>query len=231
MDIVSLLLVVTGLVATIGTVSFGIPQAIKVTRDRAAEGVSQTTWWLALAICWPWGAYGFQSGDWFLLITNIAAALVAVWVLAACNPGRTFRVLLRAIALSAVAVTILAVAPVNLLVIVATATLVASRAPQLLLLFRVQTAKDVSIVTWWLSLLTGASWTIYGLLKADPVIYVANGIATAMTIAIVVRLLVFQASKGRASSAGAEGIVTEGKTQEKPNSENFSTNASGLDPK
>lgn len=221
MDIVSVLLVVTGLIATIGTVSFGIPQAVKVTRDRAAEGVSQTTWWLALAICWPWGAYGFKSGDWFLLVTNVVAALVAIWVLAACNPGRTWRVLLRAAVMSAVAVVVLTLAPANVLIIVATATLVASRAPQLILLFRVQAAKDVSIATWWLSLLTGASWTVYGLLKADPVIYVANGIATTMTIAIVVRLLIFQKSSGRASSEKSDGLDPDGKTQEKPNSENL----------
>lgn len=223
MDFVTTLAPLVGIIATVGTVSFGIPQAIKVTRDRSSEGVSQATWWLALAICWPWGAYGFSAGDPFLLITNILAAAVAIWVLAACRRERIWSVLAATLSATLAGVGILIASPMPVLVVVATAILVASRIPQLVLLFRTKSAKDVSMATWYLSLLTGGSWTVYGLLQGDAVIYVANGLATALTIVIIVRLYVIQKSKGSISSDSTESpsLTVDGSGQENPNAENI----------
>jgi len=222
MDFAAIIIPVVGLIATVGTVSFGVPQAIKVTRDRSSEGVSQATWWLALAICWPWGAYGFSAGDPFLLITNVLAAAVAIWVLAACRREKIWSILAATMSATVAGVGILLTSPISVLVAVATAMLVASRVPQLVLLFRTSNAKDVSMATWYLSLLTGGSWTAYGLLQGDAVIYVANGLATVLTLIIIVRLFVLQKSKGSTLSDSNDGSLseTEGSGQENPNAEN-----------
>lgn len=210
-----------GLVATVGTVAFGIPQAVKSTKERSNEGVSLATWWMALVICWPWGAYGLEKADPFLIITNVLAAVVAIWVLVACSPGRTWRTLALASGLTVAAFFALSAVPTVALIASATAVMVVSRVPQLMAVIRARDVGAVSLTTWWLSLGTATTWALYGLLRGDAVVYLANGAAALVTAALVARLLFLQYSRGSGSPAvSSDDTEAMGKGNEKPKSEN-----------
>ena len=209
-----------GLIATVGTVAFGIPQAVKSTRTRSRTGVSIATWWMALIICWPWGAYGLRVEDPFLTVTNVLAAIVAIWVLVACDTRHPWRTLMLASSATAAAFFALSLAPSVLLVGFATAVMILSRVPQLVSVVRSSDVSGVSLTTWWLSLATASTWMLYGVLRGDAVVYIANGIAALITAALVTRLLYLQNSRGRASTSEPAGdSASSGSTHENPNSE------------
>lgn len=210
-----------GLIATIGTVAFGIPQAVKSTRERSNAGVSLATWWMALVICWPWGAYGVEKADPFLIVTNVLAAVVAIWVLVACSPGRAWKTLIVASGITVVAFLALSAAPTVALIASATIVMVLSRVPQLMAVIRARDVGAVSLTTWWLSLATATTWALYGVLRGDAVVYLANGVAAFTTAILVARLLFLQYSKGSGSpTAASDDAEATGKGHEKPKSEN-----------
>lgn len=77
MDFVEILGLAAGLLTSISS----LPQLIKIVKEKKADDVSKTMFWVLVAGVALWAVYGFMKNDLPIIITNIASLIINFIVL------------------------------------------------------------------------------------------------------------------------------------------------------
>lgn len=75
--------------------------------------------------------------------------------------------------------------------------------PQLVTIIRKRSSKDVSIASFITLLLAQLTWIVYGALKIDIAILVTNGLASIVTLCIIISAGYFQAHESTCHTPNA----------------------------
>lgn len=157
------------ILATIGTVTFLIPQIVKLVRTRDSEGVSST--WPALGFVTNvgWFAYVIAQALWVAIVAPFVTFIsygVTLWALARTGrdlTGSSLRGLAWAGLLSATTV----IAGWDALGVVLGLSYAVMLAPSIWTAYRTPDPSGISPGTWWIGLAEALLWGYYGLYHAD----------------------------------------------------------------
>lgn len=191
--------------------SFGM-QALRIRRHGAA-GVSRSTWMGLLVSVTLWSVYGIAVRDWTITATNIPLVVVATLIMVAMvRDGAAHRYDVPAAVggtLAACAVAVPTIGPDA--VGAAAATIVVARiVPQLVTAVRADDVTGVSITTWLGNIANKVPWGIYGFLVADIWMTWASVMATALSLAIVLVVVVRRRGAAVLVEVDTEGIPVVG---------------------
>ena len=167
--------------ATIGTVTFLLPQIIKLVRSGESVGVSPT--WPALGFVTNvgWFAYMISQGHWAAILAPIVTFLsyvVTLWAL-----GRTGRDLragyFRGVAWAGFLAAIAALGGWVALGVLLGLSYGVMVTPSLWTAYRTPDPSGISPGTWWIGIIEGLLWGYFGWFHADV------GIVTFSIVAVI----------------------------------------------
>jgi MtN3 and saliva related transmembrane protein len=204
--------VAAGLAGTLLTVGMVFPQTVRIWTTGSARGVSVGTWILFCFSFSLWIGYGVRTANTVNLICNIltaaasAALLLGMARIARTPPVATAVGFLLLVALCVTLGFVGHAAPLAAVTPVLVAGVLV-RAPQLARsarTYRASARSDVSRLTWWASLTSGACWFLHGALRPDHLIVVTSSGALLLSSAV----LAFELAADRAHAAGTSTAST-----------------------
>jgi len=168
--------------AAVGLTSVVI-QAVRVNR-RGTDGVSILTWSLGIFAETFWTAYGAATGSW-----PIFAGAILTGIAMACIVVRGGTQIPRALGTAFAVAAVVGWLPTLLWgwdagVIGTQLVGVALCVPQIAALYRTQTARGVSAITWFVSASMTVLWAVYSALDARWVLLVTNIVLCALHLTI-----------------------------------------------
>ncbi|CAN5874068.1 hypothetical protein BH23ACT4_BH23ACT4_17230 [soil metagenome] len=167
--------------ATISTVSFLLPQIIKLVRTGDSDGVSTTWPALGFVINVGWFVYLIAQELWasvFAPFATFVAYAVTMWAV-----GRTGRGLSRSYLRGIVTAGVLAVVAIGggweVLGVVLGIAYGVVLAPSIWTAYRTSIPSGISPLTWWIGLIEALLWGYYGWFYSD------RGIMTFMVVGVI----------------------------------------------
>lgn len=187
---------VLGFVGTIIGLVRAVPQLVRLLRARGAFGVSVDTAATSSIVSLGWAVYGLLTGQTYVVLATGSSGLIfAVITVMALRYGRSLREFRVAPLWLVVLLVTGFVFGTNVLGIVLALSALVSNIPQILVAYREDNLKGLSLGTWLLSLSDGLVWGTYALLQQDVSI-IASGTFQSITSALIVaRILVQQSHK------------------------------------
>ncbi len=186
--------------ATISTVSFLLPQIIKLVRSGDSDGVSTTWPALGFVINVGWFIYLIAQELWasvFAPFATFVAYAVTMWAV-----GRTGRDLSTSYLRGAVAAALLTATAIlggwEILGVVLGLAYGVVLAPSIWTAYRTSIPSGISPLTWWIGLVEALLWGYYGWFHSD------RGIITFMVVGVIgsgVMLLRYYTTRSRATPA------------------------------
>ncbi len=195
--------IVLGIGGVFLLLSMSAPQAWTIWRDRSATGVSGLTWSLFCLTFCLWLGYAIRVGNLVVAVSNLLAAASAAVLMIGLARSRGWRPLSpAAIGLAIAAAMMFFLGLRGPMPVIITLMLLGPfvRAPQVVSSWstlRHGTRSEVSLLTWWMSLLAGVIWMLHGLLFPDMLVAVAS--ATVVVLSIVVLALEYTALRRRSA--------------------------------
>lgn len=188
--------------ATISTVTFLLPQIVKLVRTRDSEGVSTTWPALGFVINVGWLVYLISQELWASLFAPFATFLayaVTMWAV-----GRTGRDLSKSYLRGLFAAGVLTTAAIfggwEVLGVVLGVSYGVMLTPSIWTAYRTAIPSGISPLTWWIGLLEALLWGYYGWFHSD------QGILTFMVVGVVgsgLMLLRYYSTRNRLIEAPA----------------------------
>lgn len=173
---------------TVLSLSFIWPQVWRTVRHDTTHGLSAFAAVHGLIGSGLWFAYGLGAGNvpiWFSNASFIVAQSIIVSVM--WRHGRVPRIMmLRFAAVFAVALAVLLPLPAAAFGWTATVVSASSLVPQALHVARAENMHAISLVTWVVTIVSAASWMVFGWVLDDPVMSVVNYITIPMMVFILV---------------------------------------------
>jgi uncharacterized protein with PQ loop repeat len=187
---------ILGFVGTIIGLVRAVPQLVRLLRARGAFGVSVDTAATSSIVSLGWAVYGLLTGQTYVVLATGSSGLIfAVITVMALRYGRSLREFRVAPLWLVVLLVTGFVFGTNVLGIVLALSALVSNIPQILVAYREDNLKGLSLGTWLLSLSDGLVWGTYALLQQDVSI-IASGTFQSITSALIVaRILVQQSHK------------------------------------
>ncbi len=186
--------------ATISTVTFLLPQIVKLIRTGDSDGVSTTWPALGFVINVGWFVYLIAQELWAAILAPFAtfvAYAVTMWAV-----GRTGRHLstsyLRGAAAAALLTATALLGTLETLGVVLGLSYGVVLAPSIWTAYRTWNPAGISPLTWWIGLAEGVLWGYYGWFHSD------RGIITFTVVAVIgtgLMLFRFYTTRGRVTAA------------------------------
>jgi uncharacterized protein with PQ loop repeat len=190
---VPLLATVLGICGIVTSLSMAVPQSVLIWRHRSRVGVSVATWALFSMSFSTWIGYSLRVGNHVVLASNvlslITAATLLVGTLRADGWPRR-RSVVAPLLMSAVWILLAIHGNRSPVVAVAPVLLAGSavRIPQIVASARSAAAgvvSDVSLVTWWVSFVSGWFWLGHALLVGDVLVALSGAVVLVTSGAVV----------------------------------------------
>ena len=193
--------VVSALVATTLSGVMMLPQVVRLVRTRAPAGVSATWLGFGVVLNSGWVAYCVEMGLWLVLplqVSLVAQQAVALRVLLPLDRAQQRPALIWAGALAVVCAVVFASAGWMVLGVVLGVSYGVQLGPAVVRAWRASDLSGVSPTTWGLSGAESAVWGVFGWAVADgPIlVYAVSGVLA--SVLILVRL----GTSGQASRIG-----------------------------
>ena len=171
--------------ATIGTMTFLVPQIIKLIRTRDSSGVSSTWPALGFVINVGWFFYMIHNEHWvavFATLVTFISYAVILWAL-----SRSGRILsasyVRGILWTALLIAVALIYGWAALGVVLGLSYAVQLAPSVWTAYRTSDPSGVSAVTWWIGSAEAILWGIFGMFHAD------RGIVTFAIVGLIGSIL------------------------------------------
>ncbi len=175
--------------ATIGTVTFLVPQTVKLIRTRDTEGVSATWPALGFVVNLGWFVYMIAQQLWVATLApfvTFLSYLVVLWALR--RAGRSLQVgAWRAGAWGVVLVAIGVVAGWAAFGVALGLSIGVQLSPSVWTAYRTPDPSGVSPLTWWIGLAEALLWGYYGLYNRDAGIITFGVVATVAAVLMLAR--------------------------------------------
>ena len=187
---------ILGFVGTLIGLVRAVPQLVRLLRARGAFGVSVDTAATSSIVSLGWAVYGLLTGQTYVVLATGSSGLIfAVITVMALRYGRSLREF-RVAPLWLVFLLVTGfVFGTNVLGIVLALSALVSNIPQILVAYREDNLKGLSLGTWLLSLSDGLVWGTYALLQQDVSIIASGAFQSITSALIVARILVQQSHK------------------------------------
>ncbi|MBN8579720.1 MAG: hypothetical protein J0L96_03530 [Anaerolineae bacterium] len=187
---------ILGFVGTIIGLVRAVPQLVRLLRARGAFGVSVDTAATSSIVSLGWAVYGLLTGQTYVVLATGSSGLIfAVITVMALRYGRSLREFRVAPLWLVVLLVTGFVFGTNVLGIVLALSALVSNIPQILVAYREDNLKGLSLGTWLLSLSDGLVWGTYALLQQDVSIIASGAFQSITSGLIVARILVQQSHK------------------------------------
>jgi len=185
--------------ATIGTVTFLIPQTVKLIRTRDTEGVSATWPAMGFVVNLGWFVYMIAQQLWAATLApfvTFLSYLVVLWALR--RAGRSLRVgAWRAAGWGALLAMVAVGGGLDHLGVALGISIGVQLSPSVWSAYRSPDPTGVSPGTWWIGLAEALLWGYYGLFNRDAGIITFGVVASAASFLMLLRYL---ATRHRGSS-------------------------------
>lgn len=182
--------------ATIGTVTFLVPQTVKLIRTRDTEGVSTVWPALGFVVNLGWFVYMILQQLWLATLAPLVtflSYLVVLWALRRAGENLRHSALLGA-AWSVVLVAVAVTAGTEAFGVALGVSIGVQLSPSVWSAYRSADPSGVSPGTWWIGLAEAVLWGYYGIFHRDSGIITFGIIAT---VAAVLMLGRYYATRGR----------------------------------
>lgn len=182
--------------ATIGTVTFLVPQTVKLIRTRDTEGVSATWPAMGFVVNLGWFIYMIAQQLWAATLAPLVtflSYLVVLWALR--RAGRSLRLgAWRAGLWGALLALVGVLGGWDPLGVALGVSIGVQLSPSVWSAYRSPDPSGVSPLTWWIGFAEALLWGYYGLFNRDAGIVTFGIVAT---IAAVLMLIRYYATRGR----------------------------------
>lgn len=187
-----------GVWCTITSLVFIWPQVWRMVRHDTSHGISPFSVAHGLVGSAMWFTYGVSMGReaiWFSNGSFIVAQLIIISVL--YRHGSMPMALMAKFAAALGALLLIAV-PVSPAVVgwMATAVSVTSLMPQVIHVMKSDNLHGISVISWLMTILSSASWMIYGWMLGDIIMSVINYFTIPMMIFIMVKAIRWRTTAG-----------------------------------
>ena len=187
-----------GVWCTFTSLVFIWPQVWRMVRHDTSHGISPFSIAHGLVGSAMWFSYGISMSRDAIWISNgqfIAAQLIIISVLYRHGSMKTSMMLKFA---SVLAVLLLVTIPASPSVVgwMATTVSVTSLMPQVLHVVKTENLHGISVVSWLMTIMSAASWMIYGWMLNDVIMSVINYFTIPMMIFIMVKAIRWRVTAG-----------------------------------
>lgn len=189
---------IMGVWCTFTSLIFIWPQVWRMVRHDTSHGISPFSIAHGLVGSAMWFSYGISMSRDAIWISNgqfIAAQLIIISVLFRHGSMKTSMMLKFA---SVLAVLLLVTIPASPSVVgwMATTVSVTSLMPQVLHVVKTENLHGISVVSWLMTIMSAASWMIYGWMLNDVIMSVINYFTIPMMIFIMVKAIRWRVTAG-----------------------------------
>jgi len=190
---------IMGVWCTFTSLIFIWPQVWRMVRHDTSHGISPFSIAHGLVGSAMWFSYGISMSRDAIWISNgqfIAAQLIIISVLFRHGSMKTSMMLKFA---SVLAVLLLVTIPASPSVVgwMATTVSVTSLMPQVLHVVKTENLHGISVVSWLMTIMSAASWMIYGWMLNDVIMSVINYFTIPMMIFIMVKAIRWRVTAGK----------------------------------